>query len=345
MTISARLGQETIHRLVASISAGQGNEAIGLARELHSELVSMQDLFLIWMTAFAANIRSDHGIEAFEQLWNGTLRRPPISNIGTPDTRAQNELVERIGTEVGKCLTAGGQVGGIEKRIQDDSALAGLRDGTLEELKDAIAYGELDLPIALANRMRNELVWIHDLFLLWNTCLLSFIGENQGDAAVAQAWRDAAEKAGAGDSNGAAIVHMSDERRLAEFARITRGHGEAFGVVEKDDHYDFVMDNCGSGGKLIRAGVYEGPDALYRLKTVSPMSYGQVEFPVYCAHCHFVGELSPRGRGDRPFAEVIAAENTAKGPCICRVYKQDREKVEASDRHEMASKFIDVIST
>ena len=48
--------------------------------------------------------------------------------------------------------------------MRGGSALAKLRDRTLEELNEAIESDESEHAIALANRMRNELIWIHDLF-------------------------------------------------------------------------------------------------------------------------------------------------------------------------------------
>lgn len=42
------------------------------------------------------------------------------------------------------------------------------------------------------------------------------------------------------------------------------------------------MKPCGSGGRLVQEGKYEGPNAFYKIAKPQPLTYGRPDYPVYC---------------------------------------------------------------
>lgn len=206
----------------------------------------------------------------------------------------------------------------------DEASLAQLGEITLARLNTAIQMGDTKQALGLAANLHNELKGMHDLFLLWNASLFSYIGKHGGDEAVANAMQTMLQTGYPGEEQGGnAFEDLTDRKRLEQVAASARGHGEAFKVKENEGSYDLLIEQCGSGGQLIRRGVYEGSKALYKMQAASPITYGQAGFTPYCTHCYFTGELCPKGVNDKPIVEVIPADNPGHGTCICRIHKQE----------------------
>lgn len=204
------------------------------------------------------------------------------------------------------------------------NVLAGLGERTLDQLMAAIESGDSEQALALATRMHNEFLGMHDLFLNWTAALLSFIGKNYGDEVLEKASEETVQyynNAVWDETLALAFANMSDKERIEALAGALRGHMHPFEVQEKEDCYEVVLGLCGSGARLIEKGVYEGDDALYKVKTPSPMTFGKKDFPVYCTHCHFQNKFIPPGM-DEPLAEIIASDNVGHEPCVVRLYKR-----------------------
>ena len=74
---------------------------------------------------------------------------------------------------------------------------------------------------------------------------------------------------------------------------IARAMVSNFGSVEvdEDDEKIALSFRCGSGGKLIDDGAYEGDDAYLTLREVAGRTFMRDELPVYCAHCSVNNEI------------------------------------------------------
>jgi hypothetical protein len=144
---------------------------------------------------------------------------------------------------------------------------------------------------------------------------MSFIGRRLGDAATVQAIEETLQyvvqhlEPPARMSEG-----MSAEERLQKMAFIWRGHGLPFVVREGQDAYELVVERCGSGGRLIRDGAYEGEGALHTVKKALPDAAGRKELPVYCVHCAV-------GVTDKSRDRVKIADKPGLSPCIVRIGK------------------------
>ena len=54
---------------------------------------------------------------------------------------------------------------------------------------------------------------------------------------------------------------------------------------EDDEKIILTMKQCGSGGRLINKGAYEGPHAYRKFKKAAPYTWGEEGLPIYCGHC------------------------------------------------------------
>jgi len=87
------------------------------------------------------------------------------------------------------------------------------------------------------------------------------------------------------------------------------------------------MRPCGSGGRLVLEGKYQGPDALLTVKGKQFLTYGRDSFPVYCAHEPVMERQDIEAHG-APFVVVEPAHELGKEHCNFIIYK-DRSKVPA----------------
>ncbi|MET0765190.1 MAG: hypothetical protein ABWY29_10015 [Blastococcus sp.] len=84
---------------------------------------------------------------------------------------------------------------------------------------------------------------------------------------------------------------------VADFARtfafLLKQHMGQLEVREEDDRFVFDQALCGSGGRLIAAGAYEGPGALPMVEDAPALNAGRPSFPVYCTHCPGWNAVAP----------------------------------------------------
>ena len=152
---------------------------------------------------------------------------------------------------------------------------------TLDRLVEAVDAGDPDAAKQIAQRMYNEFLSMHDGYRNWITALLSEIGRRMGDEALEEimvetvrAWwipsLEALSKAG---GNRAAMVKM--------FAAGLRGHLQPMDVEEDEEKVVLKMKPCGSGGRLVLEGKYQGPDGFLEIARPQRMPYGRANLTVY----------------------------------------------------------------
>ena len=64
-------------------------------------------------------------------------------------------------------------------------------------------------------------------------------------------------------------------------------HMTRFRLAEDADKVTFILEPCGSGGRLINEGAYYGTDSrpLSLMPQASAATFGEPDFPIYCNHC------------------------------------------------------------
>ncbi len=119
---------------------------------------------------------------------------------------------------------------------------------------------------------------------------------------------------------------------VAEFAALTafllRQHMGRVTVEEDTRRFTFRQSPCGSGGRLIADGAYDGPDALSRVDEPGPLSFGAPPVPVYCTHCAIwngAATLRWFGRVHWVFEQPARPD----GGCTLNLYKRREDTPEA----------------
>jgi hypothetical protein len=215
----------------------------------------------------------------------------------------------------------------MAERILTQGEIAEMEKQTVDRVVEAIEAGDRENAKKLARRMYNEFLSMHDLYRDWTVATLSFVGRRFGDQALEEAmeagvkawWLPNLDKLPADASALRARVKM--------FVAGLRAHLQPLSIVEDDDKIVIQMHPCGSGGRLVLEGKYEGPDAMLTIKGKQFLTYGRDSFPVYCAHEPVMERQDIAAHG-APFVVVEPAHELGKEHCNFIIYK-DRAKVPA----------------
>ncbi len=164
----------------------------------------------------------------------------------------------------------------MAERILSNDEIAEMEKLTVDRLVEAIDRGDREGAKKLARRMYNEFLSMHDLYRNWTSATLSFVGRRFGDKALEEAM-DEGVKAWWGPS----LDKMPQDvrARVKMFAAGLRGHLQPLHIEEDDEKVVIQMRPCGSGGRLVLEGKYEGPDALLTVKGKQFLTYGRDSFP------------------------------------------------------------------
>ena len=90
--------------------------------------------------------------------------------------------------------------------------------------------------------------------------------------------------------------------------------------VDEDDEKIVLSFRCGSGGKLIDDGRYEGEHPYALLREPSGRTFMRDELWVYCAHCSVNNEIQPVEWGESP-TSIEYPPTKAGERCVHHVYK------------------------
>lgn len=213
----------------------------------------------------------------------------------------------------------------MEERFFTDEELREMERRTVDRLTDAIDSGDAEKAKKLARRMYNEFLSMHDLYRNWVTATLSEVGRRYGDEdleavmseGVRAWWKPIVASLPQGPEAMPARIKM--------FAAGLQGHLQPLEITEDADKVEIKMCPCGSGGRLVAEGKYEGPDAFLTIEEAQPLTYGRENFPVYCAHEYAMEKVDIEENG-KPFVVVEPAHTIGKDYCTMVVYK-DPDKI------------------
>ena len=201
-----------------------------------------------------------------------------------------------------------------------DAEIAKMQTPLWEQAKAAIDAGDLDAAKALIDRAVTQWSSLKDYSINWITSLLTFITDELGEDAVERALRKTGDEFVRPRRN--ADVAWSDlpaAQRAKVIARSMLGNMGAV-TVDEDDEKITLSFRCGSGGKLIDDGHYEGEHAYATLRENSGRTFGRDELWVYCAHCSVNNEIQPVEWGEAPTSIEYPPERPGE-PCVHHIYK------------------------
>jgi hypothetical protein len=121
-------------------------------------------------------------------------------------------------------------------------------------------------------------------------------------------------------------INESDDftRKVKMFVAGLRGHLQPMEVREDDEKIEIRMMPCGSGGRQIAAGKYEGPNAFLKVATPQRMTYGRPNVPVYCTH-EIAMERLDAIRDGHPFVITEPAAELGRDYCVLKIYKDPKD--------------------
>jgi hypothetical protein len=206
-----------------------------------------------------------------------------------------------------------------ERELSDDD-VARMQTPLWEQAKAAIAAGEPDRAKELIDRAVQQWSGLKDYSINWITSLLTFIGEELGEEAVERALRKTGDEfVKPRRDTGTEWSALPASARAKVIARAMLGNmGQV--DVDEDDEKITLSFRCGSGGKLIDDGRYEGDDAYLTLREQSGRTFMRDSLWVYCAHCSVNNEIQPVEWGGTPTSVEFPPERPGE-PCVHHLYK------------------------
>lgn len=195
-----------------------------------------------------------------------------------------------------------------------------MRTPLWDQAKAAIERGDPDAATALIDRSVDQWASLKDYSINWITSLLTFIGEELGEEAVERALRRTGDEFVAPRRDtGTSWDDLPAAARAKVIARAMLGNMGAV-EVDEDDEKITLSFRCGSGGKLIDDGRYEGEHAYLTLRERSGRTFDRDALWVYCAHCSVNNEIQPVEWGSAPTSIEYPPERPGEA-CVHHVYK------------------------
>jgi hypothetical protein len=189
-----------------------------------------------------------------------------------------------------------------------------------EQAKAAIDAGDAAGAKALIDRSVQQWASLKDYSINWITSLLTFVTDELGEEAVERALRKTGDEfVRPRRDTGTSWGDLPASVRAKVIARSMLGNmGEV--AVDEDDEKITLSFRCGSGGKLIEDGRYEGEHPYAMLRERSGRTFMRDELWVYCAHCSVNNEIQPVEWGDVPTSVEFPPACPGE-PCVHHVYK------------------------
>jgi hypothetical protein len=205
-------------------------------------------------------------------------------------------------------------------RVLSDEEIDAMQTPLWERAKRAIDAGEADEAKALVDRAVAQWASLKDYSINWITSLLTFVAEELGEDAVERALRKTGEEfvrpRRSGDADWGELPAAVRAKVIARAMVANMGTVE----VSEDDEKIVLAFRCGSGGKLIDDGRYEGEHPYWTLRERGGRTFQRDELPVYCAHCSVNNEIQPVEWGSAPTSIEHPPERPGE-PCVHHVYK------------------------
>lgn len=195
-----------------------------------------------------------------------------------------------------------------------------MRTPLWEQAKEALRAGDHKSAEDLIDRAVTQWSSLQEYSINWITSLLTFIGEELDEEAVERALRKTGDEfvrpRRTSDTKWADLPASARAKIIARAMVANFGEVE----VEEDEEKIILSFQCGSGGRLIEDGRYEGERAYLKLRSSGPRTFSREELWVYCAHCSVNNEIQPLEWGETPTSIEFPPER-AGDPCVHHIYK------------------------
>lgn len=215
-------------------------------------------------------------------------------------------------------------------RIFSERELQDFTKDCMDLALEAIDAGDLEKARYWCRRETETKNLMHDVYMDWVAALCSYIYDKVGEGTVVQVIRDLMVSKISNAEFVAEKKRLIDEEGLKAWVtwcvEMARQHHSYPGLtVEEDDEKIIITLNpCGSGGRLIAMGMFEGKRAYRKLHGPGPHTWGETDLPIYCAHCPWAHEIVPiqvGGQGAQLWVHAAPFPKKPGDPCIHHIYK------------------------
>jgi hypothetical protein len=190
-----------------------------------------------------------------------------------------------------------------------------------------VLSGDLDITSLLENQQQEWLPW-HDYSVRWLAYNFNWLIREYGLDEYSDIMAQTYDKAFGVIYD--AMDGLSDEERVAVMSKVWHYHIADFHVEEEEDRFAFVLNPCGSGGRLYRGefhldSFHYGDNLATIVEEEHPIAFNRKNAPSYCTHCASGNRSMFQGN---PLVFVVDGKSQAKPGMACRqyVYKQDQPR-------------------
>lgn len=168
----------------------------------------------------------------------------------------------------------------------------------------------------------------HDLMITYAVCIQAEIYREKGsdylDAFLKESY-----------DTGFAMFYpvynaLDDMGLFRMFVQLWHYHQATFRVEEEEDRFAFILDPCGSGGRMYRSDMHKGRFEYGKgmpclMNEPANINFKREDYPVYCTHCASSNRDQFEGK---PFTFVIDghAMKDPNSPCVQYLYKKDAKR-------------------
>ena len=165
-----------------------------------------------------------------------------------------------------------------------------------------------------------EYVWAHDgmrnLNVRMQDSIYARFGRAEGDRIADEVYQRMTDWAFD------ATDHPQFREQVQTISMLWHWHRTPFRILEDDEKVSYIMQPCGSGGRLVNQGAYlpSATRPLSVLEEPSFASFAEPNFPNWCAHCAF----SNRGYLKRSIPYFVLegwSDHRRWGGCAAHSYK------------------------
>jgi len=157
-----------------------------------------------------------------------------------------------------------------------------------QQALDQVSVGKFKIEHLIEGQQHDWAGW-HDLLMVWNEYTFASCRDHGGMDYLEDCLKE-------GYDSGFDFLYASmeameeDASRVSALAQNWHYHQGAFRIEEEEDRFAFILDPCGSGGRMFREEMTK--DRFHYSTELAPiieephnLTFGRENFPLYCVHC------------------------------------------------------------
>lgn len=168
------------------------------------------------------------------------------------------------------------------------SELYGVTTTRTDKAMERVAVGRFDIEDLIVDQQNDWAPW-HDVMIVWNEYTFAACREMGGMDYLEECLKEGYDS-GFGFLYNSMESFKTDAERVSALAQNWHYHQGKFRIEEEEERFTFILDPCGSGGRLLREETYK--DMFHYGTELAPMigekhnlTFQREDFPLYCVHC------------------------------------------------------------